>query len=286
MGVYYCHYLIPRDNTMRPEPDRIAMLIGAWLAQGFVLPQQNFPEQQQHQPDTGTAAVGGRFITRPPFGRPTEYSEAAQPRPGFWARLLGQRPEPGAPDPWTPFLFPPIGETLSALARTNTIIEWNAHPDALYPMQTVPQSRDIPSPNVTIDISEDFMNPSTDPYGTSDGVPAKQIAGICRCGHDLAYQDEDGRFAGSRIRRVCPACGLAFRPQEQLAELVDDATGNRIPQPGGLCYRFAIILDFGKELPVYANGELVESKPKVTDLFMNTCTAALGVELNEFGYYY
>jgi hypothetical protein len=287
MGVYYSHYLIPSDNTMRPEPDRITMLIETWLARKFILPHQDVPAQQQNQRGTGTAAVAGRFITRP-SSRPTEHSKTGQPRAGFWTKLWGQRPETSVPDPWTPFLFPPIGESLSALAKPNTIIEWNAHPDALYPMQTVPQYRDIPSPNITIEISEDFMNPATDPYGTSDGGPAKQIKGICRCGHDLAYEDEDGRFSGRRIRHVCPACGLAFRPQDQLAELVDDVTGSRIPQPGGLCYRFAIVLDFGKELPAYvrdANGELVDSKPKVTDLFMNTCTAALGVELNEFGYY-
>jgi hypothetical protein len=55
-----------------------------------------------------------------------------------------------------------------------------------------------------------------------------------------------------------------------------------------LCNRFGIIIYFGKEFPGYklgSNGELMDAVPSVAKDFLDTCTAALGFELNEFGYY-
>jgi hypothetical protein len=37
MGVWYCRYLIPQDNTIRPQPDLIATLIEAWLENRYVI---------------------------------------------------------------------------------------------------------------------------------------------------------------------------------------------------------------------------------------------------------
>jgi hypothetical protein len=48
------------------------------------------------------------------------------------------------------------------------------------------------------------------------------------------------------------------------------------------------LVNFDKEMPLYrpdSNGQLVETTPRVTDPFMETCTAALGTELNQFSYY-
>jgi hypothetical protein len=138
-----------------------------------------------------------------------------------------------------------------------------------------------------IEVSDDFINPHSDVYGV--GGDTKQVKPICACGHNLEYTDTEasGWFAEMKIRKNCPLCGLAFRPQDQVAEIAD-ANGKKSPQPGGLCNRFGIIIDFNKEFPLYvrgADGELVDATPKVSDFFLDTCTAALGVELNEFGYY-
>jgi hypothetical protein len=138
-------------------------------------------------------------------------------------------------------------------------------------------------PGLIVEISDDFVNPHTDPYGGD----ARQVSASCSCGCNLMYE-ATGHLAGERIRRVCPACGLAFRPQDQMAEIRDGSSGNKTVQPGGLCNRFGIIVDFDKEMPLYrpdSNGQLVETTPKVTAAFMETCTAALGTELNEFSYY-
>ena len=138
-----------------------------------------------------------------------------------------------------------------------------------------------------IELSDDFINIDTAPYGNV-GEPASQVNPICSCGCDLDYEHPMGWSATRRIRRICPSCGAAFRPQDQVAEIVDGATGEKSPQPGGLCNRFAIIIDFGKEMPLYmpdANGELVDSAAKAADVFLETCRTALGIDLNEFSLY-
>ena len=138
--------------------------------------------------------------------------------------------------------------------------------------------------SISIELADDFLNPRTDPYG-SIGEDPKQLDGICPCGHDLEYEGTIDWREARRIRRICPACGQFFRPQDHLAEIVDGATGANIPYPGGHCRRFAIKIDFGRDLPVYrpgAHGDLIDAKPKISDLFLKTCETALGFELIGF----
>jgi hypothetical protein len=58
MGVNYSHYLIPRDNTVRPDPDRIVALIEAWIEKGFVVRPESVlahdqPVSNGRRPETG-----------------------------------------------------------------------------------------------------------------------------------------------------------------------------------------------------------------------------------------
>jgi hypothetical protein len=287
MGVYYSHYLIPQDNTVRPEPDRIIALIEAWIRKGFIIPANG-----------ETSKATARFLTTPSPEEVVAEELPAEPQRGFWGRLFAGRSSKlpsraPRPDPWKPFSAPPTGESLSALAKRNTLIRWAGHPKAVYPMKTVTPDfpRDLENfpPYLMIELSDDFLNMDTAPYGGLEG-DVRQVSPLCTCGHDLGYEGGDrcGWTTTCLIRRLCPSCGSAFRPQDQLAEIVDGATGKKTPQLGGLCHRFAIIIDFGKEMPLYAtdsNGELVDSKAEVTDAFLDTCCTTLGIKLNEFGYY-
>ena len=63
-----------------------------------------------------------------------------------------------------------------------------------------------------------------------------------------------------------------------MAEIRDGADGTISKLPGGLCNRFAIIVDA-------PTGVRVDAAPKVTDIFLQTCVTVLGIELREFGYY-
>jgi hypothetical protein len=282
MGVYYSHYLIPQDNTVRPEPDRIIALIEAWTAKGFIVAANG-----------ELSKATARFLTASSDETEIIQEQSIEPRQGFWARLLGkQTPKPPRPDPWKPFLVPPRVESLSALAKPYALIRWEGNSKAIYPMKTVTPEfsrgdQNFP-PSLMIELSDDFLNIDTAPYGSSEG-DVRQINPLCSCGYNLEYEgDQPGWSTTQRIRRLCPSCGSAFRPQDQLAEIVDGATGEKTPQPGGLCNRFAIIIDFGKEMPVYAteaNGELVDSAPKVDGTFLDACSTALGIKLNEFSYY-
>jgi hypothetical protein len=295
MGVDYSHYLIPRDNTVRPQPDRIVALIEAWAAKGFIARPNTRPGQLA---SSGGAETGARFGTEASYTLYTESlqrQQARQAQGGFWARLLGRgesvntRSSSPPPDPLIPCPVPPTGESLAALAGPYTLIQWDANANATYPLQTITENLskgDTTFPHhLTIEVSDDFINTHTDPYGGE----ARQVEPTCKCGHNLEYEGAAGWLDTRKIRRVCPACGQAFRPQDQLAEIRDGADGTIRALPGGLCNRFAIIIGFGKETPTYrldSTGALVDDPaPKVTDHFLQTCTMALGIELNEFGYY-
>ncbi len=137
MGVYYTHFIIPQDNTVRPEPDRIVALIEAWVVKRFVvLPDcghaQNLNKSMRRRSETGA-----RFQTN---SLPTEAStrqKIPEPRKGFWTTWLGGTRKTLRPDLTISFSIPPVEESLSALAQPWTLIRWDGNPSATYPMQTV-----------------------------------------------------------------------------------------------------------------------------------------------------
>jgi hypothetical protein len=296
MGVAYTHYLIARDNTVRPQPDRICALINTWVEKGFIARPDGVPAQNPHEPNAGRSETGAQFATEASYGSYGQNlwsDQAPARRRGLWARLWGRIEDANSisrsprPDPWMPFSVPPIGESMAALAAPYTLIRWDANPNATNPLQTVTESvskGDTRFPHrLMIEVSDDFINTHTDPYGGN----ARQAEPTCDCGHNLEYKGTAGWLDTRKIRRACPVCGQAFRPQDQLAEIRNGEDGTIFVQPGGLCNRFAIIIDFGKDMPFYRlepNGVLVDAIPKVTDVFLQTCTTALGIELNEFRY--
>lgn len=297
MGVSYSHYLIARDNTVRPQCDRIVALVEAWAEQGFIVRPDHLPVDGQHPSSGGRSKTGARFATEASYAPYMQHllrEQAPKPQTGFFARFWGRgnvanTPSPSPrPNPWMPFSNPPTGESLEALAGPYTLIRWDANSNATYPLQTVTENLskgDSRFPHhLAIEISDDYINAHTDPYGGE----ASQVEPICKCGHNLEYEGVAGWLDTRRIRRVCPVCGRTFRPQDQVAEIRRGMDGTVSALPGGLCNRFAVIICFDKEMPTYrldSTGVLIDATPKVTDAFLKTCTAALGIELNEFDYY-
>ncbi len=259
-------------------------MIEAWVEKGFVVCPENGSEQELQKPNGHGPTSWARFMTRSSDEIAEEEEPEPKPQKGFWARLWGKTQKAPPLYPWKPFSIPPTGESLSALSMPYTVIEWEGNPSATYPMQSLNEAifqGDFSFPHsLGIELSDDFSNLETDGY-----EDAKQVSTICNCGYDLAYE---GHFGFMRIRRICPTCGTAFRPQDQIAEIPDARTGDKIPQPGGLCNRFGITIYFSKEHPLYVpdpSGELVDATPRVTSAFMETCCMALGAELNEFSYF-
>ena len=145
MGVNYSHYLIPQDNTVRPEPGQIIALIEAWTEKGFIVPANR-----------QTSKATARFLTRPPADEPVAQEQSIEPRQGFWARLSGKptaKPSP-RPDPWKPFSVSPTGESLSVLVNRYTLIRSEGDSQAVYPMKTVTGDQSF-SPYVMIELFDD-----------------------------------------------------------------------------------------------------------------------------------
>jgi len=285
MSVIYSHCLIPRDNTIRPSPEQIAALIAAWVDQRYIIVGA-LPNPEPWM--ASKTQTGACFWTDPSLKEPDPEPEPlAAPPKSLWSRLFGgpsPAPRPVHRDPTLPFAIPPAGTSWTALSQPDAVISWAGHPDALYPMETIAEQQPTDSHALNIELSDDFVSPLTDSYGI--GGDTLQLEGRCGCGADLRYEGSGERLSFQRIRRICPACGEAFRPQDHPAEIVDDRTGAKIAQPGGLCRRFAISIDFGRDHPTWredANGELVLCKPCASKRFLKTCEAALGFELGEFG---
>jgi hypothetical protein len=59
------------------------------------------------------------------------------------------------------------------------------------------------------------------------------------------------------------------------------ATGAKYEERGGLCYRFAIVIDCGKEMPFSEENR----DPRAHRGFKETCRAALATELYEASHY-
>ncbi|MGJ4926417.1 hypothetical protein ACQR1I_00305 [Bradyrhizobium sp. HKCCYLS2038] len=247
MGVLYSHCLIPRDNTIRPSPEQITALIAAWVEQRYIIVGA-LPNPKPWM--ASKAQTGASFWTDPSLKEPDPEPEPLPAPPqSFWARLLGRRspaPRRARPDPMLPFVIPPAGLSWTALSQPDAMISWAGHPDALYPMETI-ADEPVEFHTINIELSNDFVDPGTDVYGA--GGDTLQLDGRCRCGTDLRYEGSGERLSFTRIRRICPTCGEAFRPQDHAAEIIDGMTGAKIAQAGGLCRRFAISIDFGRVTP-------------------------------------
>jgi hypothetical protein len=270
MGVNYSHYIIPRDNTLRPGPDRIVALIKAWQASGYV-------------PEHGVAPVF-RVDAWEEQLREAKRAAAMQPtRPnGLFAGWLWKTPSPRLPlmPENKSFVFPPIGESEEALSAPGALIQWEIR-DYLklgtrYPLDQLPDPDGQPSYNLNIHLCDDFTE-AAEVYG----LPSTALNTLCACGQELKYETKGIPFEEERIHRACPACGKPFRPQDQIVQLYDGSTGVPYEERGGICYRFAIVVDCGKESP---NSDPPRD-PRADPRFKKTCSAALATELYEASHY-
>ena len=271
MGVNYSHYIIPRDNTLRPGPEQIVALIKAWQAAGYV-------------PEHGVTPVF-RVDAWEEQLREAERAAAMQPtRPkGLFASWLWKTPSPRLPlmPESKSFVFPPIGESEEALSAAGALIEWEMR-DYLklgtrYPLDQLPDPGWRPSYSLQIHLCDDFTE-APDNYG-----PSRKLNTVCACGQELKYQTKGIRFEEERIHRVCPSCGEPFRPQDQIVEMRDGSTGATYEERGGLCYRFAIVVDCGKNIPNYSDPL---RDPRADPRFKETCSTALATELYEASHYH
>jgi hypothetical protein len=253
MGVAYAHYLIPRDNTYKPDAKTLVQLIDALVAQGF-LPKTSMGAP----PDAGSKATSA-FDRSPAelecYLRLSECAEALFPCPCAIDDIQA------------------LGDQDYRIVCSVS----NASSSGLeYPLAPTPESRDAYY-EVEIHMGRDYI------YHVSEIIaPFDSVA--CRCGQGLQYlqYDEDDEsieaapaFRDFRIQRTCPSCGTPFRPQDKVARMKDGWTGETTERPGGATYLFAVVVDCGK-------GFARDGGPiRATDEFHKTVARALGQELYE-----
>jgi hypothetical protein len=247
VGVEYRHYLIPRDNTFRPELAVVLKLVEAWREAGFV------------------AKPGAAALATAQFG--TRRAEAHARQTGALVRTARSE---------EPF------KDHDVLRRDEVIVEWPVHDriamGVTHPLansETLEAGGDGAYYDLAVHLAEDFINASSD-------VVSLEVTD-CSCGEKLEYWLGEAKdiFHASRIHRLCPRCGIAFRPQDHRAYYVSGLTGEPLELMGGAAYRFAIVVDCGK---CWDHG--ASQLPRGTRAFVDVCENVLGGELYQVSDFY
>jgi hypothetical protein len=257
MGVEYVHYLIPEDNTYKPDPDDLCRLVDALVDRGFV-------------GRAGTGTLKRETINT--FGDPPDPAVET----GCYVHL--------GEGEYSPFLCPCSAREIAAFGERDYRIVWTV--DSInasgltYPLSPFPDWGDAYY-EIQLHVARDFV------YHTSESIdPFDRV--ICQCGRSLEPENEfslwpdDGppAFIDPRIPRNCPSCGSPFRPQELVAQIRDGRTGKAVDRRGGATYLFAVVIDCGK-------GFARQSWPILaSDEFLELVTTTLGQPFYQIGDFY
>jgi hypothetical protein len=179
--------------------------------------------------------------------------------------------------------MPPQGDALTALSASGGLIELSsidhAGPSLKFPLDPLPGPDAIYG--LQIHFCDDFVNVDTSGYGP---VCRQLDTRCCGCRAELYYEPAGIKFADYRIHNICPTCSAQFRPQQQIVEIAIGATGGKYELPAGICYRFAVVIDCGKQSLGVSEGETPRD-PRASAEFLGTCRDALGVELYDASCY-
>lgn len=259
MGVSYAHFIIPRSNDLRPEPTQIASLVTAWEAAGIVSTENATVQTEQ---------------TQAAYFQALERHHAETKRRPIWSWFLssaGRKSWPGARDFGKPFTVPLNETSYAALSNSEALVRLKTQARGIFP--DTPK-HEAERPELALHLTDDFSD-----MNLSDHAPIP-LTTLCSCGVDLKRVEENLVY-GFKVKRICPNCGVQFRPQDHVVEVMNGATGALHSLRGGLCYRFAIIIECGKRWP----SEDATSDPRVNRKFMEICESTLGLELQEVSYY-
>lgn len=259
-GLEYAHYLIPRQNDVRPTPAQVASMMRAWLDAGYI------------------AAAGSDALKRLDFKK-SLWAEKAE---ATGATLMTNRITfDGVTVPFDEATqVKLVDRDYRVLLPVHTA--WTA--GLKYPLDQMPRTPrgdNGPGYNLEIHSLADYA------YVTSqliDGFPTTDIAlkpVHCKVsGTNIHYVSDtlNNMFdlLGSRIHHTCPTCSTIFRPQERTVTVRDGWSGEARRLPGGATYRFAILIDCGRAVPERGPVAAVPEFKAISE-------AALGIPLYEVG---
>jgi hypothetical protein len=254
MGVEYKHYLIPRPPNFFPEPDQVVSLLNKMLTNHWIIDPRS--ESFVHMEYT--------VMTYTPYARES----------GAFAQL-GRRQ-------WSSFPYPFAANWLGQYREQEMILCWpvqNLAKSALhYPLSENPWDPCETYYDIELHFSPDYV------YHVSENIDPFAKSPVCeQCGQELEYWPQDGIGAGgifysSRLHVRCPRCAAPFDVAKLPAVVRDGRTGHEDIVKGGACYRFAIVVDFGKCIPA--------DKVKIAPALKRLCETTLDCGFNEIGDYY
>jgi hypothetical protein len=220
MGVEYRSYLIPRPNTFRPRPDVALALVAALRDDGWLL-----------GPDH-------KALANLPFAQSRLYAPARGH--GYFARRVGDRESFSAP----------LGDLFHGFANRDLMVVWPVESlgasGLRYPLEPLPFDDPADAVDCYYEIQLHFGHDYV--YRMSESIDPFDPSPSCHRGHALERdaESEEDPFYSSRLALRCPKCDAKFDPSEFIATGRDGWTGTAIRVPGGMTYRFAVVIDCGK----------------------------------------
>jgi hypothetical protein len=216
MGVDYVVWIIPKQREFRASAEQVADLANALRDGGWV-------------PKPGAAGQKSKAIEL----LPGNGSEGNKP-----ARIEDFESAPFTPG-WVEFR-----------SQHEFVMDWHVQnlreAGVEYPFVFDPYPDSGPPYfYVRLILGQDYF------YWTGENVmPFADTATKCACGEQLAYWTGWAHGVGSqRIHHKCPNCGRGFDPSGKSCRLIDGWTGVSSQLPGGLTFRFALVVDCHKYFP-------------------------------------
>jgi len=231
MSVTYQHYFIPETAAFHPTSDKLTTFIQGLVDLRFIVDERSFDF--------------GRLISKPTLGGKTI--------PGY---VLSDR-RTVTPSPASATFF-------EQFLHSDMIIRWQIIDLSQTPVRHPVELFDIEPAqtwyNIQLELSHDYI------YRTGDGIESFPST-RCGCGAELEFYERNTPFYTSKIRSVCPECGLQFDPSTITVELCNGFTGNCSRVPGGATSKFALVVDCDKCVPLC---EVSRLHPDLAELCVNT----------------
>jgi len=217
MGVDYQVWLIPEDRAFRPSADKVANLANALRDGGWVPPAS----AEGQRSEILELLPGGDLMRRKPA---QVHSFTSEPFTAPWIEFHSQH---------------------------ELVLNWSVNDQRAagvqYPFSfdPFPDPRMPPYFYVYLILGHDFF------YYTGETVmPIDEHATQCQCGEQLSFWTGSAHGAPSqRIFSRCPKCSQEFDPSGVSCDILDGWTGKGAPLPGGLTFRFGLVVNCHKYFP-------------------------------------
>jgi hypothetical protein len=125
VAYYFAVNIMPRDNTIRPEPAQIAALVEAWRDTGYIVHPESFAlrEMYRHELTHPGLETGAWYFPFGPFAYKTE--PRASSVKAMWRWLMGRPPQKHFVNGQArPFPIPPDAEALAYLGCSDASIHF------------------------------------------------------------------------------------------------------------------------------------------------------------------